>query len=123
MAMQFHNSYSSNGVSNRSASEPGHSLNETFQCMWNCPGGVHCNDLIRGFELSAHLRETHGIHGSDKSRLWCLWNSCHKEVNKESLVRHVEEIHMRIEHMCGCGASFSRKDTLNRHRKSCSGQP
>ncbi|KAG2035728.1 hypothetical protein BDR03DRAFT_961390 [Suillus americanus] len=113
----FYN-YSSNGVSAPSTSAPGqHSLDEMFQCMWDCGYGLHCNALIHGHNLSAHLREAHGIYGSDKTRFWCLWNSCNREFNKESLSRHVEEVHMGIVYQCtGCGSTYTRKDTLNRHR-------
>ncbi|KAG2031233.1 hypothetical protein BDR03DRAFT_972936 [Suillus americanus] len=115
--------YPSNGGPAPSTSAPGrHSPDELFQCMWVCPTGLHCNALIRGYNLSTHLREAHGLHGSDKSRCWCLWNSCNREFNKESVVRHVEEIHLGIGYSCNqCGAAFSRRDTLNRHSRACSG--
>ncbi|KAG2352260.1 hypothetical protein BDR07DRAFT_1389317 [Suillus spraguei] len=109
--------YSSNGVPPSS-----HVLGETFQCFWDCGQGLHCNALICGYDLSKHLREVHGIHGSDKTRVYCLWNSCNKDVNKECLTRHVEEIHMRIVYMCECHSTFSRKDTLNNHKKTCPSQ-
>ncbi|KAG1841122.1 hypothetical protein DFJ58DRAFT_77755 [Suillus subalutaceus] len=122
MSGQFHH-YQGNGVSVPSASGPGqHLLGDMFQCMWHCGNGLHCNALIRGHNLSAHLREAHGIEGSDMTRVWCLWNSCNREFNKESLSRHVEEVHMGIVHACGCGAVFSRKDTLAKHKRTCSGQ-
>ncbi|KAG1845320.1 hypothetical protein DFJ58DRAFT_510544 [Suillus subalutaceus] len=115
----FHH-WSNNGVPNSSASGPGqHSLDEMFQCMWDCPYPLHCNALIRGYNLSAHLREAHGIHGSDKTRLLCQWKTCNREFNKESLSRHVEEVHMGIVYRCEwCGTPFSRKDTLNKHKKT-----
>ncbi|KAG1839521.1 hypothetical protein F4604DRAFT_1691200 [Suillus subluteus] len=54
MSMQFYK-YSSNGVSDSSASGPGHhSLDEMFQCMWDCENGTNCDALIRGHSLSAH---------------------------------------------------------------------
>ncbi|KAG2075442.1 hypothetical protein BDR04DRAFT_41804 [Suillus decipiens] len=100
-----------------------HYLNETFMCMWSVGHGLHCNDLICGKNLSTHLREVHGVHGSDKTRVPCRWNTCNKEVNKESLGRHIEEIHMRVAYKCEqCPKAFSRKDTLNKHKRTCSGQ-
>ncbi|KAG1819690.1 uncharacterized protein BJ212DRAFT_1060736 [Suillus subaureus] len=87
--------------------------------MWDCAHGLYCNALIRGHNLSAHLREVHGIHGTDKTRVICKWKRCDRELHKESLVRHVEEAHMGISHPCECGATFSRRDTLNRHKKTC----
>ncbi|KAG2369025.1 hypothetical protein BDR07DRAFT_846536 [Suillus spraguei] len=93
-----------------------------FQCFWVCEhNGLHCNDLIRGHGVSAHLREVHGIHGPDKARVVCRWEHCGRELNKESLARHFEELHLGIAYWCECGVPFSRKDTLNRHKKTCSG--
>ncbi|KAG2749958.1 hypothetical protein P692DRAFT_20730885 [Suillus brevipes Sb2] len=94
-----------------------------FQCYWVCANGLRCNALIRGYNLSTHLREVHGVHGSDKSRVPCCWMSCNMELNKESLTRHIEEVHLMIAHQCvSCGATFSRRDTLSRHnKKPCSG--
>jgi hypothetical protein len=120
MSTNFWN-YLSNGLSNSSALEPGHLPGEVFQCMWSCADGLCCNDLIRGHNLSTHLREVHGIHGTDKTRFECKWNSCNREYYKESLVRHVEEVHMRIVYSCKCGNRYFRRDTLNKHRKTCSG--
>ncbi|KAG1768611.1 hypothetical protein EV702DRAFT_931101, partial [Suillus placidus] len=86
---------------------------ETFLCMW----GMNCNALIRGYNLSAHLHEAHGIHGQDRTLVMCKWNHCGRELNKESLCRHVEEIHMGIVYTCECGNAYSRRDTLNRHKQ------
>ncbi|KAG2035837.1 hypothetical protein BDR03DRAFT_961694 [Suillus americanus] len=102
-----------------SVSRTGHSINEMFQCMWDCGHGLHCCAIIRGHSLSDHLREAHGIYGSDKTRFWCLWNSCNRESNKDSLVRHIKETHMGIMYVCGCGSTFSRRDTLNKHNQTC----
>ncbi|KAG2126658.1 hypothetical protein BD769DRAFT_1461326 [Suillus cothurnatus] len=112
--------YSSNGGSGSSASQTGHSLDETFQCMWSSAHGygLHCNALICGRNLSVHLREAHGIYGADKDRVVCQWEFCNKELNKESLTRHLEETHMGIIHRCQCGSTFSRRDTLNKHMKT-----
>ncbi|KAG2074420.1 kinase-like protein [Suillus decipiens] len=95
-----------------------HSLGEIFQCMW-VNGEFHCNDLFCGHDLSSHLRGAHGIHGPGNRRVRCNWNVCNKELKKESLTRHVEEVHLEIGYSCDCGASFSRKDTLSYHKKNC----
>ncbi|KAG2118389.1 hypothetical protein DEU56DRAFT_142975 [Suillus clintonianus] len=111
-----------NGVPNSSASasgNSGHYLGETFFCMWDHIQGLHCNHFFYGYNLNTHLRDVHGIHGPDKYRVLCKWNGCGLEVNKESLGRHVEEKHMRIIHSCECGKTFSRRDTLSRHRTTC----
>lgn len=102
-----------------------HSLDETFHCWWDSVWGLHCNDLFCGNNLSAHLQEVHQIHGvSDESRVYCRWNQCNLELNKESLVGHIEEKHLGVVHSCQCdtcGKSFSHKDTLSRHKMACSG--
>ncbi|KAG2348393.1 hypothetical protein BDR05DRAFT_956996 [Suillus weaverae] len=99
-----------------------HSPEEMFQCMWGYPHGLHCNYLIRGINLSAHLHEIHGIHGQESARAECRWNHCGQELSIESLYEHVEEIHMGIAYVCDCGSRFSRRDTLSNHKDNCSGQ-
>ncbi|KAG2040183.1 hypothetical protein BDR03DRAFT_949297 [Suillus americanus] len=95
-----------------------------FQCMWDCANhdGTNCNALIRGYNLSAHVREVHGIHGPDKTRVKCKWNHCDRELHKESLARHVLEHHMGVVYECECGKAFSRLDILNRHKRTCPGR-
>ncbi|KAG2117418.1 hypothetical protein BD769DRAFT_1485039 [Suillus cothurnatus] len=90
-------------------------------CLWDVRDGLRCNELIRGQYIPTHFREAHGIHGPDKKRVICLWESCNREFNKESLARHVGEVHLGIVFPCDCGAVFSRKDTLNKHRRACTG--
>lgn len=111
--------YSGNGGSESSASSiRTHSSGETFLCLWVGAGGLHCGDLIRGCDFSAHQRQVHGVHGSDRDRVLCQWDSCNRELNKESLARHVEEVHMVIAHTCWCGSTFSRRDTLSKHKRT-----
>ncbi|KAG2351471.1 hypothetical protein BDR07DRAFT_1443986 [Suillus spraguei] len=52
-------------------------------------------------------RIVHGIHGSDTIRVFCLWNLV-IGTQKEIL----------IVYRCGCGSTFSRRDTLNRHKRT-----
>ncbi|KAG1857883.1 hypothetical protein C8R48DRAFT_269828 [Suillus tomentosus] len=114
--------YQTNGVSD---SAPGHFINEVFQCWWDCYApAMHCNDLICGRDLSYHLQEKHGIYGSDSARVLCQWNSCNSmKLKKESLARHIEEKHMRIVHKCECGSTYSRRDSLNKHKRTCPYRP
>lgn len=108
---------SGSGSSRTAPSNRTHSPEETFLCLWVGADGLHCDDLIIGCNLNTHLRQVHGVHGADKDRMLCRWRSCYKELNKENLARHIEETHLGIVHTCtGCGAKFSRKDTLNKHR-------
>ncbi|KAG1736820.1 hypothetical protein EDB19DRAFT_1024520 [Suillus lakei] len=114
--------YLSNRLSDMALGPVAHSPEEMFQCMWGYPHGLHCNYLIRGINLSAHLHETHGIRGQEKTRAECRWNHCGQEFNIESLCEHVEEIHMGIAYFCDCGSKFSRRDTLSDHKENCSGR-
>ncbi|KAG1781232.1 kinase-like domain-containing protein [Suillus placidus] len=104
------------------ADHEGHSLKEIFLCKWDGPDGLPCRDLIFGHQISYHLREVHGIRGSDKSPVWCMWAGCNKQLNRESLSKHVEEIHLGIVYSCDCGNAYSRTDILERHRKTCTGR-
>ncbi|KAG1724110.1 uncharacterized protein EDB91DRAFT_1087608 [Suillus paluster] len=90
-----------------------HVLEETFQCMWGYMNGLHCDELIIGNSLSTHLRNFHGVCGAAKLKLVCNWMHCGRELDKESLSRHIEEIHMGIVYFCECGKRFSRRCTLN----------
>ncbi|KAG0699266.1 hypothetical protein DFH29DRAFT_937585 [Suillus ampliporus] len=97
-----------------------HSLDEMFQCFW---GGSHCDHIFHGHELSAHLRKFHGIQGPDNLHIYCLWDSCNMELNKENLSRHVEEKHLRIIYPCDtCCKTFTRRYNLKKHKKKCPGQ-
>ena len=99
-----------------------HTLDETFMCRWREVYGLHCGSLFCGNNLTAHLRDAHDIHGADKKRVYCLWEGCNTEMNKESIARHVEEKHLMVVYPCGtCRSSFTRRDTLKKHKTTCSG--
>ncbi|KIK37112.1 hypothetical protein CY34DRAFT_93300, partial [Suillus luteus UH-Slu-Lm8-n1] len=88
-------------------------------CLWVGPDGFHCDDFFRGYQLSAHIREAHGVQGSDKDYVTCKWRSCNRKLNKEHLLRHMES-HLGIAYSCDtCRSAFSRRATLNRHKKTC----
>ncbi|KAG1876568.1 hypothetical protein DFJ58DRAFT_909816 [Suillus subalutaceus] len=91
---------------------------ETFLCMWDGDApGIHCNELFCGYELPAHLRD-HGIRGADKLRFSCQWESCGTKLNRESIVRHVKEKHLRINSACDiCNQTFTREYNLAAHCK------
>ncbi|KAG0706545.1 hypothetical protein DFH29DRAFT_1066868 [Suillus ampliporus] len=123
MSSHFYN-YSSNGLFESSVAlvPRAHSLAETFQCMWGYPYGLHCNYLIRGHDMSAHMHDIHGIDGPDQSRIECKWNHCGQELILENLSKHVEQIHLGIVYSCDCGKTFSCRDILDTHKKHCSSQ-
>ncbi|OAX38192.1 hypothetical protein K503DRAFT_783066 [Rhizopogon vinicolor AM-OR11-026] len=100
-----------------------HSLSDLFQCKWDDKDGFQCNDLFYGNNFSAHVQEAHQIIGGNKARVRCQWNHCGMELNLENLARHVKERHLGIALRCDiCGRQgFSRRDTLHKHRETCSG--
>ncbi|KAG2132970.1 hypothetical protein DEU56DRAFT_757198 [Suillus clintonianus] len=119
MSTRFVNS-SSHGASDSSRPVP-HYVNETFLCLWSDADypQFHCDALILGTNTPAHLREVHGIKGKDSDLFPCMWEHCNKVVKRESMARHVEEVHMGIVYPCEqCGHTFTRKDTLNKHTKT-----
>ncbi|KAG2755027.1 kinase-like protein [Suillus brevipes Sb2] len=87
-------SYNDTGVSN--TSEPtDHSLEE-FQCMWEGPNGLSCNDRIHDCDFRSHLRILHGMIGPGNSIVPCRWHGCNMTLRKDCLWRHVKEKHLGI---------------------------
>ncbi|KAI5984438.1 hypothetical protein EDD15DRAFT_2308653 [Pisolithus albus] len=86
-----------------------------YQCGWVESDDV-CGVLVPGESFSVHLREAHGVFGNDKTQFKCQWIECGLLMNKESIGRHVAEMHLSYTYPCThCGEVFSRKNTLNRH--------
>ncbi|KAI9568236.1 hypothetical protein HD554DRAFT_2101052 [Boletus coccyginus] len=84
-------------------------------CNWVTPHGV-CGSLVQGLKFSEHLRSCHGIRGPDKEILTCRWYGCFVVMNKESLERHVNEIHIGMKYLCPhCSELFTRSYTLQTH--------
>ncbi|KAI6013044.1 hypothetical protein EDC04DRAFT_2496979, partial [Pisolithus marmoratus] len=94
-------------------------------CGWVTPSGEICRALVPREQFRVHLNEIHGIHGNDKARFRCQWVNCGMEMNKESMMRHVEEAHLYYTYPCvHCGEVFSRRGTLYRHvRRRHGGEP
>ncbi|KAG6330679.1 hypothetical protein ID866_8407 [Astraeus odoratus] len=86
-------------------------------CGWLLPHtSTPCNMAVLGDDFSAHLRDYHGVHGNDKAKVYCRWLGCNLQMNKESVARHVAEMHLQRRHYCYlCPETFSRKNTLNSH--------
>ncbi|KAG2749960.1 hypothetical protein P692DRAFT_20452154 [Suillus brevipes Sb2] len=108
-------------LNNGSSSAPlDHSLGELFQCMWVVAYGLHCNDLVRGHEISIHLRQRHNIRGADDLRVRCCWEGCGSEMKKESITRHVQSTHLGIVYSCDtCNQNFTRTYGLELHKRNC----
>ncbi|KAG1830563.1 hypothetical protein EV424DRAFT_1375355 [Suillus variegatus] len=74
-------------------------------------------------ELSAHLREYHGIRGGDKLRVRCSWEDCTQELNKENLLRHMKGTHLKVAYSCDtCNKTFTREYNRNSHQAICAVQ-
>lgn len=87
-----------------------------YRCGWLDAENVPCGLPVYGEQFSVHLRECHQVSGHDKSRLRCDWVGCGLVMNKESVVRHVTEMHLEFKHTCPiCREVFSRKSTLHSH--------
>jgi hypothetical protein len=99
-----------------------HSSEEIFVCQWIGPAGGPCNHEFSLQGLSLHLREIHGIRGADSLRVYCAWENCTKEINKESLTRHVKSQHLSIVHPCNtCPRRYTSRYRLNQHQPHCPG--
>ncbi|KAH7884667.1 hypothetical protein F5I97DRAFT_1485204 [Phlebopus sp. FC_14] len=90
--------------------------NRTHYCGW-WSNGRTCNAIVRGGDISAHLR-LHGVW--DQTRYTCLWGDCDRgEFNRDCLIRHIQEKHLEWKWICvRCDAIFTRRSVLNRHLRS-----
>lgn len=86
-------------------------------CGW-VVGGEACSDVLFPREFSGHLRE-HGVTGDDNAKMSCCWVGCDADpMNRESMLRHVVEVHLELRIECpDCGQTFTRRTTLNNHRR------
>lgn len=88
-------------------------------CRW---GGVSCSSLLTfdKSEVGKHLQLKHGVKsGGDKEKMTCSWDGCGKEMNKESISRHIVAVHFSNKpEYCSCGKQFARLDSKLRHRKN-----
>ncbi|KAG9315155.1 hypothetical protein JVU11DRAFT_4278 [Chiua virens] len=97
------------------ASVASHPQNCYHTCYWMTPYGV-CNTQILGHDLSEHLRTCHGVSGPEKALLRCHWHNCLGEMRKESLARHIQEIHLEWKYVCpNCSERFTRNYTMQGH--------
>ncbi|KAG1799271.1 uncharacterized protein HD556DRAFT_1439677 [Suillus plorans] len=56
-----------------------------------------------------------------KDKVECTWDGCSAVISKDSLTRHVEEVHEgKIKAVCtGCGREFKRQYQMNEHIPRC----
>ncbi|KIM64267.1 hypothetical protein SCLCIDRAFT_115761 [Scleroderma citrinum Foug A] len=87
-------------------------------CAW-VVGNACCGLPVFRHMFPTHLRDYHGITGSDRTQFQCRWVGCGAVMNKESINRHVMEMHLQTRHTCPfCRENFSRRHTLNSHIRS-----
>ena len=88
---------------------------QPYTCGW-VTLGVTCDIPVIGDLFSVHLRDHHGVVGGSKVKVRCEWTKCRMAMNKENIVRHVTEMHLRYKFICDkCDAIFTRRYNLNRH--------
>jgi hypothetical protein len=90
-----------------------------YCCGWTF-NGLPCNALVLGQDFPTHLKTVHRTN--DTPRLECLWSGCGEVLNKECLVRHVQENHLEYRWPCPnpkCDRIFTRRGVLDTHRAAC----
>ncbi|KAF9219988.1 hypothetical protein BS17DRAFT_788396 [Gyrodon lividus] len=100
-----------------------------YKCQWPIDG-ASCGALVVGDkrEIVLHLRDAHNVSPKGyKMPQTCFWQNCQKIMKKESIGRHILEVHMKKKvHCTSCGSSFARNYLLQKHlsgaeRRACTG--
>ncbi|KAI9573244.1 hypothetical protein HD554DRAFT_2060061 [Boletus coccyginus] len=64
-------------------------------CQWRGGDGLVCGEPITHESIPEHLPK-HGIEKMSRNcRTTCHWDGCEKTINRECLVRHFREVHLR----------------------------
>jgi hypothetical protein len=88
------------------------------ECRWEEKGSP-CHLWIKGDKscINTHIQKWHGGKpGGEKLRADCRWSTCRKKMLKESVCRHVVNVHLEEKWECqGCGGEIARKDAYGRH--------
>ena len=64
-------------------------------CCWVNEDGSICRESI-SYDCATHLATAHGISKTaSRTRVACRWCSPPKQMKRESIVRHVREVHLR----------------------------
>lgn len=88
------------------------------QCHWE-EDHSPCHLWIRSDKssINAHIQKWHGGKpGGEKLPTDCCWSACGKTMLKESIARHIVNIHLGEMWECqGCGKGIVRSDAYGRH--------
>ncbi|KAF8557857.1 hypothetical protein OG21DRAFT_1504840 [Imleria badia] len=89
------------------------------QCLWEVDHSP-CHLWIRGEKsaVNAHIQKWHGWQpeGDNKSRVDCRWCACGKMMLRESIARHIVNVHLGEIWECqGCGKEIARSDAYGQH--------
>ncbi|KAI5997426.1 hypothetical protein EDD15DRAFT_2245655, partial [Pisolithus albus] len=74
------------------------SRGHTVSCGWKNDNGIVCGDLVTSDNLANHFATLHGIKNMASSvKIDCRWcpPSLRKQVKRESMLRHLREVHLR----------------------------
>jgi len=124
-----HHASESNAGDTSNAEAAADTQADVLRCMLSTdvsPFGEHILPCGEGFadldSLMIHLWDTHGPRGPDCMRLDCLWltngdHLCGENLRKSGYKRHIS-VHLGLRVVCeDCGQSFSRKDSVKKHKK------
>ncbi|KAF8437663.1 hypothetical protein L210DRAFT_876958, partial [Boletus edulis BED1] len=67
--------------------------------------------------VSRHIRNEHALRGGNgRQRVECPWRDCSRHLQRQSVVRHILSIHLRLSTwLCPrCSRAFSRRGTAHR---------
>ncbi|KAH7918973.1 hypothetical protein BV22DRAFT_886295 [Leucogyrophana mollusca] len=96
-----------------------------YECHWHKEGSAPCGLWVEGLKISMgrHLQDWHDVSIAGKQKISCLWGKCNKEMNEESIARHVgSDAHLSIKYVCStCNVEFAREDAFQRHRETVAG--
>ena len=73
---------------------------------------------------TSHHQEPHLPTRSGQEKVECGWTGCSSVIAKDSLARHVTEVHLRkVKHTCDrCGKAFTRTYEKKKHEPTCRGR-
>ena len=88
------------------------------QCRWE-EDQSPCHLWVKGDKscINVHIQKWHGGKaGGDEHKIACRWSGCGMTMWKESIARHIVNIHLGEIWKCqGCGKGIARGDAYRRH--------